>query len=165
MEIKILWNPWRIEYIKSFNERKTEEECIFCRLKDLKDEEALIVHRGKYSFVVLNAYPYNSGHMMIAPYRHIPDFENLSEEEIHEIMFLTKKSIKVLKEVYKPNGFNIGLNIGRAAGAGVPGHIHLHIVPRWIGDTNFMAIIAGVKPLPESLKDSYNAIIKAWSRM
>ena len=160
--MEILWNPWRYEYIKQFTVKKEQEECLFCRLQKQDDNEALIIYRGKHSFIVLNAYPYNSGHLMIAPYRHVPDITELNSEELFEMGEITKKSIRVLRYAFMPDGFNIGANIGRAAGAGVPGHFHIHIVPRWIGDTNFMAIIAGVKTIPVALRETYELIKKAW---
>jgi ATP adenylyltransferase len=162
--MKILWNPWRYEYIKQFSSNKDvdKKECLFCRLQSMKDEEAYIVHRGRKAFVVLNAYPYNSGHLMITPYSHVPEPTLLDEESILEIMLLLNKSLKALRIAFNPDGFNIGANIGRVAGAGVPDHFHIHVVPRWVGDTNFMAIIADTKPLPISLRESYELIKKAW---
>ncbi|MEM4482301.1 MAG: HIT domain-containing protein [Desulfurococcaceae archaeon] len=161
--MKVMWNPWRYEYIRQSNERKGE--CLFCKLQKLGDEEALIVYRGNYSFVVLNAYPYNSGHVMIAPYRHAPDLTELEDEVAVEIANLLKKSIRALREALSAEGFNIGANIGRVAGAGVPDHFHVHVVPRWVGDSNFMAIVAGVKPLPLSLRDAYEMIRRAWAKV
>lgn len=164
--MSILWNPWRYEYIKQFSTSKEEQkECLFCNLQKMNDEEALILYRGRFTFVALNAYPYNSGHLMIAPYIHVAEPLELNNETLLEMMMLVNKSIKILRHLFKPDGFNIGANIGRAAGAGVPGHFHVHIVPRWIGDTNFMAIIASTKPLPLSLKEAYEVIRKAWNEM
>lgn len=161
--MNILWNPWRYEYIKQFSTSKEEQkECLFCTLQRMNDEDALILHRGRYAFVALNAYPYNSGHLMVAPYLHVAEPLELDNETLLEIMILVNNSVKILKQVFKPEGFNIGANIGRVAGAGVPGHFHIHVVPRWVGDTNFMAIIANTKPLPISLKEAYEVIKKAW---
>lgn len=164
--MKILWNPWRYEYIKSFTSREVEglgkQECLFCKLQHLNDEEALIVHRGNKAFVVLNAYPYNTGHVMVAPYQHVGDPTQLDRGTLLEIIELINKSILALREAFHPDGFNIGANIGRAAGAGVPGHFHIHVVPRWVGDANFMAIIANTKPLPIALKEAYELIKKHW---
>jgi len=162
--LKILWNPWRYEYIKTFTNKNesNSKECLFCRLQKQNDDEALIVYRGRKAFVVMNAYPYNSGHLMIAPYEHIGDPSQLDLETTIEISELVKKAISVLRQAFHPDGFNIGANIGRAAGAGVPDHFHIHVVPRWVGDSNFMAIIANTKPLPIGLRESYEIIKKHW---
>lgn len=160
--MKVLWNPWRYEYIKHSGERG---ECLFCRLQRLSDDEALIIYRGSNSFVVLNAYPYNSGHLMVAPYKHVSDPTSLEDETLVEMVSLVKKSIRALREALSPDGFNVGANLGRAAGAGVPDHFHIHVVPRWVGDSNFMAIIAGVKPLPLCLREAYELLKGAWSRV
>ena len=157
---KILWNPWRYEYVKSTLKKK--DKCIFCELPKFKDEEAYIIYRGKYSYIVLNTYPYNSGHLMIVPYRHVDTFEKLTEEETTEITALLKKILRVLREVFSPEGFNIGVNIGRAAGAGVEGHIHIHVVPRWTGDSNFMFVIGNTKTIPISLEKTYELLKSKW---
>lgn len=158
--LKILWNPWRFEYVSRAGR---EKECIFCELPKRGDREAYIVYRGVWSYVVLNAYPYNSGHVMVAPYRHTGAFENLTREELYEIMELVVKTVATIKKAFNPDGFNIGLNIGGAAGAGVADHIHIHVVPRWVGDTNFMAIISGAKPLPIALNEVYDKLKEYWS--
>lgn len=164
--MKILWNPWRYEYIRQFtNKHEKDEVCLFCKLQILSSEEALVIHRGKKAFVVLNAYPYNSGHLMIAPYIHVADISELDDETVLEIAYLIKKAIKVLRKAFSPDGFNVGANIGRAAGAGVPGHFHIHVVPRWVGDSNFMAIIAGTKPLPMGLRETYEVLLKTWNEV
>jgi len=162
--VKILWNPWRYEYIKQFSSKttKTAEECLLCKLQKMPEDYALIVHKGQYAFVVLNAYPYNTGHLMIAPYLHVADITELDESTVLEIMSLLKKCIRVLRATFNPDGFNIGANIGRAAGAGIPDHFHLHVVPRWVGDSNFMVVIANTKPLPMGLREAYEAIRKQW---
>lgn len=158
--MKILWNPWRYEYVKKAS--RNEGGCLFCELQKKRDDEAYIVHRGKRGFVVLNAYPYNSGHVMIAPYQHVGSLEELDDETLLEMGKLVQLTIKALRKAFSPDGFNIGVNIGRAAGAGVPGHVHIHVVPRWVGDTNFMAIIAETKPLPTALKESFDLITAAF---
>lgn len=164
--MKILWNPWRYEYIKKFaDKQKINEECLFCRVQGEEDEKALILHRGDRAFILLNAYPYNTGHLMIAPYKHIGDPSELDEETLLEIINLMKRALKALKEAFKPDGFNIGANIGRAAGAGIPDHFHIHVVPRWVGDANFIAIIAGTKPLPMALQESYHLLKSTWNRV
>jgi len=155
--LKILWAPWRAKYVE-----KPAENCIFCdKIRENKDEENLIVLRGRRVFIMLNRYPYNTGHLMVAPYRHIADMEELSEDEAMEIFKLLTESIKALKNTFKPDGFNIGVNLGRAAGAGVEGHIHFHVVPRWLGDTNFMPVISHTKVMPISLEEVYTKIKKS----
>ncbi|WP_457750507.1 HIT family protein [Thermococcus sp.] len=156
--MRVLWAPWRIEYIRS----PKHDGCIFCDFpKENRDEERLILYRGEYSFVIMNNYPYNPGHVMIAPYRHVGRWEDLTDEELLEIMKLSQMMIKVLKKVMSPQGFNMGVNLGRVAGAGIDDHVHLHIVPRWNGDTNFMPVIADTKVIPESLEEAYKELKKA----
>jgi len=162
--VKILWNPWRYEYVKKTALPQGERECLFCRLQSMNDEEAFIIHRGQYSFVLLNAYPYNTGHLMIAPYKHAAEPSELDDSTLLEIAFLMKKAITVLRKALMAEGFNIGSNIGRAAGAGIPDHFHVHIVPRWVGDANFLAVISGIKPLPLGLREAYDIIKKSWTQ-
>lgn len=154
--MKILWAPWRIKYIEGF---KKGHECIFC-IKPERKKENFILKKGKYSFVIMNTFPYNPGHLMVAPYKHVPELGDLNKEEIYEIMELIKEAIKVLKKVYSPHGFNIGVNIGKIAGAGFEGHIHFHIVPRWEGDTNFMPVLGNTKIISEELKRTYRRLKK-----
>jgi len=150
-----LWAPWRLKYIKG----DKKEGCIFCnKARGKKDEENYILLRGKTSFVILNAFPYNNGHLMIAPYRHISSLEKLNSEEQIEIMQLTSRMIRLLKEVMQPEGFNIGVNLGKAAGAGIEGHLHFHIVPRWVGDYNFMPLLSDTKVIPEALDETYRKL-------
>lgn len=147
--MRVLWAPWRMSYIK-----KTSgiSECVFCRAAASEDEESsLIVSRTQYSLAMLNAYPYNTAHIMIAPKRHVPRIELLNDYEVLDLFGLAKAVIKAIDEEYKPEGFNIGINIGKVAGAGIEAHIHVHIVPRWLGDTNFMPVIAYTKVMPEDL--------------
>ncbi|RLF88941.1 HIT family hydrolase [Thermococci archaeon] len=156
--MKILWAPWRIEYIRS----PKYEGCIFCDFpKENRDKERLILYRGKNAFIIMNNYPYNPGHVMVAPYRHVSSIEDLTEEEMLEIMKLAALVMKAIRKVMKPDGFNLGFNIGKVAGAGIDGHVHLHIVPRWNGDTNFMPVIADTKVIPESLEQAYDEIKQA----
>ncbi len=136
-----LWAPWRSKYIYSRKKKK----CIFCQPKDY------VLEKTKYSFSMLNIYPYNNGHVMVAPYRHVRSLEHLSQAEMKDLMKLAVKTKKTLDRILKPQGYNIGLNIGKAAGAGFDGHIHMHIVPRWLGDTNFMSTVSDTKVLSESL--------------
>lgn len=150
-----LWAPWRIEYILL----KRRKGCIFCRFsREKNDEKNFVVFRGKKNFVILNNYPYNNGHLMVAPYRHIKNLEDMSGEEFNEHFLVIRKSVEVLKKVYNPQGFNIGINLGKVAGAGIEDHIHTHIVPRWKGDTNFMPIIADTKVIPEALTETYKKL-------
>ncbi|MBS7611323.1 HIT domain-containing protein [Candidatus Bathyarchaeota archaeon] len=152
--MKILWAPWRASYVE-----KPGENCIFCeKIRENRDGENLIVLRGQRGFIMLNRYPYNTGHLMIAPYRHVADMEDLAEDEAMEIFKLLMESIKALKKTFKPDGFNIGVNLGRVAGAGVEGHVHFHVVPRWLGDTNFMPVTANTKVMPISLEEVYERV-------
>ena len=143
--MKELWAPWRSKYIYSRKKKK----CIFCDPKDY------VLEKTKYSFSMLNIYPYNNGHVMVAPFRHVKSLEYLRVEELKDLMDLVLKTKKVLDKKIKPQGYNIGLNIGKAAGAGYAGHIHIHIVPRWAGDTNFMPVASGTKVISESLDVMY----------
>ncbi|MBC8204678.1 HIT domain-containing protein [bacterium] len=149
-----LWAPWRMEYIRT-SIIEDPGRCIFC-IDSNNDEEhhKLIVHRGKTAFVMMNKYPYNNGHLLIAPYRHIKDFNDLTDEELLEMQKLIGGCINALKKTMHPQGFNIGMNLGRTAGAGVEDHVHYHIVPRWDGDTNFMPIFSGTKVISEALAQS-----------
>jgi ATP adenylyltransferase len=153
-----LWAPWRISYIVK---DKKEKECIFClKPNEKKDRENLILYRGSYSFVIMNLYPYNNGHIMVVPYKHISEFEDLSEEEMLDIMKNSAMMIKVLKKVMNPDGFNTGFNIGRFAGAGIAEHLHFHIVPRWAGDTNFMPVVGEIKVISEHIEHTYEKLYK-----
>jgi ATP adenylyltransferase len=146
-----LWAPWRMEYIDSARDEE-ETGCLFCeRPKEGDDEQALILARQEKSFAMLNKYPYNSGHLMVAPFRHVGQLEDLEDDEALDMQKLLGRSIKALKEAMQPDGFNLGMNLGRVAGAGVPDHLHWHVVPRWSGDTNFMPVIGATKVLPEAL--------------
>ncbi|HOJ37541.1 MAG TPA: HIT domain-containing protein [Ignavibacteriales bacterium] len=148
-----MWSPWRSQYIQSFHEKKDDKSCIFCNMEneDPDSKNNLLVFKSKYSFVVLNLYPYNNGHLMVVPYRHISNFSDLSDDELLDIMQLLKLSSKGLEEILHTEGFNIGLNMGKCAGAGIDQHIHFHIVPRWNGDTNFMPVLGEVKIISQDL--------------
>jgi ATP adenylyltransferase len=151
-----LWAPWRMKYILDVN--KTDG-CIFCDMpKESKDGENFIVTRGKHAYVILNAFPYNNGHLLIVPYRHTAEMADLTDEEKLELMTLTQKSIEGLRCQLHPDGFNVGMNLGRAAGAGIDEHIHLHLVPRWSGDTNFMPVVGDTKVVAEGLEDCFNRL-------
>ncbi len=157
-----LWAPWRIEYVRL----EKIEECIFCKFpKEEKDEKNLILYRGKYAFLIMNNYPYNPGHVMVAPYRHVGNFEDLSDEEVMDIYFVTSLAIRAIKNVMNPQGFNIGINIGRVAGAGIEGHVHVHIVPRWNGDTNFMPVLSDTKVVVQGLRENYRELKKEIERL
>jgi ATP adenylyltransferase len=156
---KQLWAPWRLEYVGSADE---QEGCIFCRALAGDDEEGLVVHRGRSAFVILNRFPYASGHLMVAPIRHTGELADLEDEELVEVHRLATSGLGALAETYGPQGYNLGWNLGRIAGAGVLDHVHLHVVPRWAGDTNFMPVLADVKVLPEHLADSRRKLADAW---
>ncbi len=158
-----LWAPWRFPYIERAKEGGTG--CIFVDLPNESDDRKnLIVHRGKTAFVIMNAFPYSNGHLMVAPYRHTANLSDLTPEEMTEIQSLIAKSVEWLTQAFNPEGFNIGLNLGRAAGAGILDHLHWHIVPRWVGDTNFMPVIGEVRVLPQSLEDAYDRLRDVISR-
>jgi ATP adenylyltransferase len=156
---KQLWAPWRLEYISSADE---QDGCVFCAAAAAEDEEALVVHRGSAAFVLLNKYPYASGHLMVAPYRHCGEFGELEDAETLEVHRLAAAGIGALAQLYGPQGYNLGWNLGRIAGAGVVDHVHLHVVPRWAGDTNFMPVLADVKVLPEHLTETRRRLADAW---
>ena len=153
--MEYLWAPWRIKYIEKIIS-SGDGSCIFCdKPAQNKDAENFILYRGELNFVIMNRFPYNSGHLMVAPYRHVAALDELNGEELNEHYKLVARCSSVLKKIMKPDGFNIGMNIGRVAGAGIDKHIHSHIVSRWNGDTNFMPVIAGTKVVNESLEDTY----------
>ncbi|MCX6069046.1 MAG: HIT domain-containing protein [Chloroflexi bacterium] len=158
--MKRLWAAWRMKYITNATK---ETGCIFCNALAKADNNVnLIVMRGQHAFVILNKFPYTSGHVMVAPLAHQATLEDLTPEIRAEMMELSTRCMTVLRQVYQPQAFNLGANIGEAAGAGIPGHVHIHIVPRWNGDTNFMSAVGDVRVLPESLEDSYQRIKAAW---
>jgi ATP adenylyltransferase len=153
-----LWAPWRIDFIRS----EKDESCFLCLDDNVGDSCALVVAEGESVFVILNKYPYNSGHLLVAPYAHKSDISDLTVAERSEIMETTIKAKETLQLVMRPDGFNVGFNLGVAAGAGVPGHIHMHIVPRWSGDTNFMPVLGGDRVVPEALAATRDIIAAAW---
>lgn len=158
-----LWAPWRIEYVAGDNE---EKGCIFC-LSETSDEddERLVVHRGRKAFVILNRYPYTNGHLMVTPFRHCSSIDDFSEDEALEIHRLLVLSRRALEAAFRPDGFNIGLNLGRSAGAGVPGHVHYHVVPRWTGDTNFMTLFGEVRVIPEHIEATFRRLKSEFERL
>ena len=156
-----LWSPWRYDYIASAGASESDSNnCIFCSLRDDpdNDERNFVVHRGRLNFVVLNIYPYISGHLLIVPHEHVSELDAAAKETTDELMDLTKRCQTALREAYQPAGFNIGMNLGKAAGAGVAGHIHIHIMPRWAGDTNFMTTVANTRVIPEDLSTTYQKL-------
>jgi ATP adenylyltransferase len=157
-----LWAPWRLEYVQNAD---TQEGCIFCRAAASDDDEGqLVVHRGERAFVLLNKFPYASGHLLVAPNRHGLNFGDLDDAEILEVHHLGAQALEALAAVYGPEGYNLGWNIGRIAGAGIPDHGHLHVVPRWAGDTNFMPVLGDVKVIPEHLTATRAKLAGAWPR-
>jgi ATP adenylyltransferase len=158
--MKYIWTPWRMKYIQ---ENIKAPDCIFCQALTLPDDsDNLVLFRSEKVFVILNRYPYTSGHIMVVPMMHKPILEELDALIRAEIMEITTKCVTVLRAVYHPEGFNIGMNIGAIAGAGIADHIHMHIVPRWAGDTSFMSTLGQTRVLPESLEDTYQRILNAW---
>lgn len=158
-----IWSPWRMVYMQT---DKLDPGCVFCTELSRPDgRQSLVVFRGQKAFAILNRYPYTSGHLMIVPYEHLSTLEALDTGTRAEIMELTNQAIQVLQSVYRPQGFNIGINQGAAAGAGITEHIHLHVVPRWMGDTNFMSSLGNTRVLPESLEDTYLKVSQVWEQL
>jgi ATP adenylyltransferase len=162
MSDKAIWAPWRAGFVLG----KKEKGCIFCKRFKMKDSvKNLIVHRGRKNFVILNKFPYNTGHTMIVPNRHVAHLEKLTVEEANEFFELTRATVAVIKKVLKPHSLNIGMNLGRMSGAGVPEHLHMHIVPRWHGDTNFMPVIGKTKVISIPLEPVYEALRKEFAKL
>ena len=160
--MKYITAPWREEYVK---EASKMTECIFCQAINMKENrEALILYRGEHNFIILNRYPYKPGHLMIAPFKHIDSIEKANKEASDEMIDLLKFSIKILREIYHPHGFNTGMNIGRSAGAGVADHYHLHVIPRWTGDSNFMPLIGKTKVVIEGVDSSYDKLLNLFNK-
>ena len=158
----VLWSPWRYDYVTS-SETKTGAPnggCVFCEIlkSPASDEEKFILHRAGHNFVILNIYPYVSGHLMIVPYAHTADLDEAEKAITDEMMDLTKRAQTILRAAYAPDGFNLGMNLGKAAGAGVAGHFHLHVMPRWIGDVNFMTAVGQTRTIPESLQTTFEKL-------
>jgi ATP adenylyltransferase len=157
-----IWAPWRLAYVKDASKDK-ESECIFCAAITAEDDEAnLIVHRGESCFVILNKFPYTNGHLMVAPYEHLDSLQALGTDVTAEMMALAQRGMTALESSYSPHGFNVGVNQGRVAGAGVEHHIHMHVVPRWGGDTNFMPVLGDTRVMNQTLKDSYATVREAF---
>lgn len=162
-----LWTPHRMTYIGGQDKPEDPddaEQCPFCSAPSRGDEDALIVHRGEVAYVILNLYPYNTGHLLVCPYRHVADYTDLTEAEVAEVAGLTRTAMRVVREVSSPAGFNLGMNQGEVAGAGIAAHLHQHVVPRWSGDANFLPIVAQTKALPQVHADVRAALSKEWNR-
>ncbi len=157
-----LWAGWRTEYIEGVAARPEPDECFFCVLPGLDDREAMILERTASTFTLMNAYPYTSGHVLVAPLRHEATLVDLTPDEATDLMLAIQRASRALTDAYQPGGINVGMNVGRAAGAGVPRHVHAHALPRWDGDTNFMTSVAETRVLPESLRASYEKLRAAW---
>lgn len=155
----VLWSPWRYDYITGSGEA-AKSGCVFCKIlqNSASDEENFILARAEFNFVILNIYPYTSGHLMIVPYEHIPLLDDAGEQTTNELMDITKRAQAAISEVYSPDGINLGMNLGKAAGAGVDGHLHMHMLPRWVGDVNFMTAVGQTRTIPESLETTYEKL-------
>ncbi len=167
MPLEQLWAGWRLEYVRGATEAErsgVDDACVFCAIAEsgAPSRDNGMVWRGKLTFAVLNAYPYASGHLLVLPLRHVSDLEELTGEESSELWMATQAAARALSAAYAPDGVNIGANLGRAAGAGIPRHLHLHVVPRWSGDTNFMTSVAGVRVIPETLGEAWERLHPAW---
>ncbi|MFN8035933.1 MAG: HIT domain-containing protein [Acidimicrobiia bacterium] len=165
MSLDRLWAGWRTSYIETIATQEPSHEpegCVLCRLADANDPEGLILERNDLTFAVMNAYPYTSGHLMVSPVRHVAALEELSPEEATELMAMLQRATTAVRAAYDPDGMNVGINVGRGGGAGVPGHLHVHVLPRWAGDTNFMTAVAEVRVLPEALTRSWEKLQAAW---
>lgn len=162
-----LWNGWRAQYVQRDSHGKQSDESVFTEIlkSSRPDEETFIVHRGETCFVIMNAFPYSSGHVLVIPYREVPDLEMLTAQETNEIWATVTKAVQVLKSEYKPQGINVGINLGHAAGGSVAQHLHIHVVPRWGGDSNFMVAVATAKILPEALDVTAQRIRNRWKEM
>jgi len=159
-----LWAGWRSTYIAAATAGDPDETCVLCRITapDVDDRDGLIVWRGDTAAVVMNAYPYTSGHVMVLPTRHVADLESLRVDEFGDLFDGVRRAVVAIKAAYRPGGLNVGANLGRPAGAGVPGHLHFHALPRWDGDTNFMTAVASTRVLPEALEESWQKLRAAW---
>ncbi len=160
MDDPILWTPWRMAYLRGEGDRP--DECIFCRKIGADDDAELVVFRSEHVYVTLNRFPYNNGHLLVVPYAHSGEFTALPLATLTDLMRTTQEAIVALRAVYNPAAFNVGLNLGPAAGAGVAEHLHLHIVPRWPGDSSYLSVIAGTRVIPDLLEDTYRSLRAAW---
>ena len=159
-----LWTPHRMAYIQGEGKPERTGECPFCAAPGRSDEDGLIVARGEHAYVVMNLFPYSPGHLLVCPYRHVSDYTELTVDETREVAELTQRAMRVIRRVSNPDGFNLGMNQGEVAGAGIAAHLHQHVVPRWAGDANFMPIVARTKPVPQLLGDARELLVAAWDR-
>jgi ATP adenylyltransferase len=160
-----LWADWRAGYVTAPDTGRADAPCVFCRLAAATDDAAaLVLERAEHTLTVMNLYPYGSGHLMIAPLRHEPDLDGLGDDEAFALTTAQQRALRAIRAAYSPDGVNVGANLGRAAGAGIPGHLHVHVLPRWSGDTNFMTTVAETRVLPESLRDGYEKLRASWPR-
>jgi len=158
--VKVIWAPWRMTYVK---DARKPASCIFCLpAGPRQDASRLVLHRGRHGFVIMNRYPYNSGHLLVAPYAHVKDLEALPADHALDLLHLTNRAIRVLRKAVEAEGFNVGLNLGQVSGAGIEAHVHIHIVPRWNGDTNFMSLLAETRVIPEHLRATYRKLRKGF---
>ncbi|MCX7879096.1 MAG: HIT domain-containing protein [Ignavibacteria bacterium] len=165
--MEILWSPWRSEYIKSFKDEEQNQTCFICEAINNPTEKVsrLVVFSSHSSIVLMNKFPYNAGHLLVCPVKHIPIFDELSESELLDLFQSIRKSLNVLNKSLKPHGFNIGVNIGRVAGAGLPEHVHFHIIPRWNGDTSFITLVSDTKVVSQAMDEIYNMLVKAFDEI
>ena len=162
MRMDHIYSPWRKVY---FQRDKTDPTCVFCAALESEDSpENLIIHRGERVYVILNLYPYSSGHLMVVPYQHCQELAELPQETLEEMICTASKAVALLKSIYHPQGFNLGMNIGAPGGAGIAGHLHMHVVPRWSGDANFISVIGQTRVLPETLEETYERLKAAWNQ-
>ncbi len=157
-----LWTPWRMPYLRGETSRPTD--CVFCQKVDASDDHEHVIFRSEFVFATLNLYPYNSGHLLIVPYRHVADFSVLPLPVLTDLMRTAQEGVEALRAVYHPEAFNLGMNLGPAAGAGIAAHLHMHIVPRWSGDTNYMTVIGQTRIIPDLLDDTYHQLVEAWPK-
>ncbi len=160
-----LWAPWRLEYVSTAADSGEPGECVFCAALDPEGHSPLLLHQGQGVFIILNKYPYNNGHLMVVPIRHVGRLADATTAELHELMALTRTAEIVLTEAYRAHGINVGMNLGRSAGAGVPGHLHVHLVPRWDGDTNFMGVVGQTRVVPEEPAASVTRLRPIFERL
>ncbi len=160
--MEYLWTPWRMSYIKTLS--GDAKECVFCAKLDADDEAEYVLRRGDTCYVGLNVFPYNSGHILVVPNEHVASIEGLAPDCLLEMMTLCQQALAVLRVAYAPSGFNIGINLGNVAGAGLPEHVHLHVVPRWSGDSNYMSVVGRTRVLPELLEESWKRLREAWDQ-
>ncbi len=160
--MKVLWAPWRMEYIVN---HEKDSDCIFCPSSRNEIKDRHILYWGEHTLVMMNKYPYNNGHLLVAPVRHVPDLEPLTHRELSSLLAMVRRSVANLKQVINPEGFNVGLNLGKVAGAGVADHLHFHIVPRWNGDTNFMSVVGDLRVIPEHLDQTYERLVLSFQEV